>query len=89
MRRLLITLALAGACHASPRPPPAPARPLPRAAYAHYLAGKMAMYQQDWAAATVSLAAARAAAPDEPMIVVELARAQVKAKDLVAASVTL
>ena len=64
-----------------PRPAPiAPPAPLVREAYAHYLDGKLAGYQGDWAAAADALAEAAAAAPDQPMVAVELARAQLKAK---------
>jgi len=63
--------------------------PLPRAAYAHYLDGKLATYAKDWPAASIALSAALAAAPDQPMIAVELAHAQVKAGDLSGAAATL
>ncbi|MCX5742434.1 MAG: tetratricopeptide repeat protein [Proteobacteria bacterium] len=79
--RLGACLLLIAACHGTPPAKPSAAKPLARAAYAHYLAGKMAIYQRDWGAATVALEAACRAAPDEPMIVVELARAQAKASD--------
>ena len=79
-------LALLVAC-AAPKPGPVP--PLPRAAYAHYFEGKLAAYARDWPAATVALKAALAAAPDQPMIAVELAHAQVKAGDLPGAAATL
>ncbi|HEY4238785.1 MAG TPA: tetratricopeptide repeat protein [Kofleriaceae bacterium] len=75
------------ACH--PTPPVGPAPPLPRAAYAHYLDGKVAGYRGDSAGAAAALAAAAAAAPDEPMIAVELARAQIRAKQVAAATDTL
>ena len=72
------------------RPPPATALPpLAPQAYARYLDGKLAGYQGDWAAAAAALAAAAAAAPDQPMIAVELARAQWKAQRQSAARVTL
>ena len=54
--------------------------PLPPAATSHYLAGKLAMYREDWAAAADELALAAKAAPDQPMIAVEEARALAKAK---------
>ncbi len=54
--------------------------PLSRVASSHYLAGKLAMYGEDFATASDELAAAAAAAPDQPMIVVTEARALVKAK---------
>ncbi len=58
---------------------------LPRAAYSHYLAGKLALYRNDPATAADELALAAAEAPDQPMIAVELARALVKAKRVPAA----
>ena len=71
------------------RKPPAPLPPLPHVAYAHYLDGKLAAYRSDWGAAADALAQALAAAPDQPMIAVELARAQAKAKRDAAARDTL
>jgi predicted Zn-dependent protease len=53
---------------------------LPRAAYSHYLAGKLALYKDDAATAATEFAAAAAAAPDQPTIAVEEARALAKAK---------
>ena len=58
---------------------PIPTAPLPRAAYAHYLNGKLALYKDDPATAAAELAAAAAAAPDQPAIAVEEAHALVKA----------
>jgi Flp pilus assembly protein TadD len=69
---------LAAACHHTPKP--VSVAPLPQAAYSHYLAGKLALYRDDVDTATRELSAAAAAAPDQPMIAVELARALVKAK---------
>jgi tetratricopeptide (TPR) repeat protein len=63
------------ACHHADGPPP----PLPRAAYAHYLAGKLALYGGDPKQAATELVAAAGAAPDQPMIAVEEARALAKA----------
>jgi tetratricopeptide (TPR) repeat protein len=83
--RAVLVVALLAACHHTPRPLP----PLPRAAYAHYLEGKLAIYQQDWPAAVAALTAAAQAAPDQPMIAIELARAQAKAGDDAAARDTL
>ena len=57
-----------------------PITPLPAGAYAHYLAGKLALYHDDAEAASRELQAAAAAAPDQPMIAVELARALAKSK---------
>jgi tetratricopeptide (TPR) repeat protein len=67
----------------------APEPPLPRAVFAAYLGGKLDAYEGDWDAAADSLAQAAAAAPDQPMISVELARAQMKAKRSTAAVATL
>src|SRR3954468_8410548 len=78
IRAWLGALALCAACHHAP--PPISVAPLPAAAYSHYLAGKLALYRDDVDAATRELSAAAAAAPDQPMIAVELARALVKAK---------
>jgi predicted Zn-dependent protease len=75
-RFLLFHLSLV-ACH---RPRPVAPGPLPRAAYAHYLAGKVALYTDAPQQAVDELQAAAAAAPDQPMIQVELARALEKAK---------
>lgn len=73
-----------------PRPAPvAPDQPMRRDAYARYLEGKLAGYRGDWAAAADALAEAAAAAPDQPMVAVELARAQSKAKRAEAARDTL
>lgn len=76
--RCSLLLVVAGvACHQAR--PVAPG-PLPRAAYAHYLAGKVALYSDDAARAVDELTAAAAAAPDQPMISIELAHALEKAK---------
>ena len=84
--RLAGTLLLA-ACRT---PPPAkPLPPLPHTAYAYYLDGKLAAYREDWPSAADALAQAAAAAPDQPMVAVELARAQWKAKRPEAARATL
>jgi tetratricopeptide (TPR) repeat protein len=72
-----------------PDKPPAPLPPLASSAYAHYLDGKLAGYRDDWAAAADALAAAQTAAPDQPMVAVELARAQARAKRDDAAKATL
>jgi predicted Zn-dependent protease len=77
VNRLAALTVLAVACHHAT---PVPMRPLPRDAYAHYLAGQLAIYREDWPTATTELAAAIAAAPDQPVFAVELARALVKAK---------
>ena len=88
LRRLVMCLALA-ACTPTK---PAPVRPLPpmsSSAYAYYLDGKLAAYRSDWDAAVASLREAAKAAPDQPMIAVELAKALSKAKKEVAARETL
>src|SRR5262249_38289928 len=73
------------------RPPPAqePPTPLPRPVFAAYLAGKLSAYEGDWDAAADAVAEAAAAAPDQPMIAVELARVQMKAKRTGGAIATL
>src|SRR5262245_22704707 len=78
-------LAAMGCAH---RAPVAPPPPLARAVYAHYLDGKLAGYRGDWEGAADALAQAATAAPDQPMVAVELARAQVKAKRTAAAVAT-
>lgn len=88
MRLVRIALALAlAACGKPPVQKPLP--PMSHQAYAYYLDGKLAGYRSDWAAAADSLALALAAAPDQPMIAVELARVQAKAKREAAAADTL
>ena len=76
----LVAVVTAAACHHTPKP--VSVAPLPANAYAHYLAGKYALYSEDAAAAVVELTEAAKAAPEQPMISVELARALVKAKRL-------
>jgi predicted Zn-dependent protease len=76
-RFLLVQLSLLAACHA---PRPVSPAALPRAAYAHYLSGKVALYTDDPDTAVQELTAAAAAAPDQPMVAIELAHALVKAK---------
>jgi len=66
-----------------------PVAPLPRAVFAHYLDGKLQAYGGEWDAAADALAEAAAAAPDQPMIAVELARTQMKAKRTAQAIATL
>ncbi|HEY1556109.1 MAG TPA: tetratricopeptide repeat protein [Kofleriaceae bacterium] len=75
--RCSLAFALLVACHHARQPSLAP---LPAAAYSHYLAGKLAMELGDPTSAADELAAAAAAAPDQPMIAVEEARALAKAK---------
>jgi tetratricopeptide (TPR) repeat protein len=70
------TFALA-ACHHARQPALVP---LPPAAYSHYLAGKLAAYREDWSSAADELVQAARAAPEQPMIAVEEARALAKAK---------
>jgi tetratricopeptide (TPR) repeat protein len=67
-------------------PPPAP---LPHTATAHYLEARLAATHDAWDVAADALADAAAAAPDQPMLAVELARAQHKAKRDAAAVATL
>jgi predicted Zn-dependent protease len=57
-----------------------PMRALGRDAYSHYLAGRLAMYREDYAQAVTELTAAAAAAPDQPSFAIEQARALAKAK---------
>ena len=83
---VLVVVLLAG-CPA--KRPAKPLPPLPHAAYAYYLDAKLAAYREDWPAAADSLVAALARAPDQPMLAVELARAQQKAKRPQAARATL
>jgi tetratricopeptide (TPR) repeat protein len=82
IRGLVLSLALA-ACHHTPKP--VSVAPLPAGAYAHYLAGKYALYRDDADRAVIELTAASKAAPEQPMITVELARALAKAKQQPAA----
>lgn len=86
-RRFVTCLAL---CACTPaKPPVRPLPPMSSSAYAYYLDGKLAGYRSDWDAAVDSLREAAKAAPDQPMIAVELARALSKAKKDVAARETL
>ena len=85
-RSSLLVVLLAG-CPSATKPKPLP--PLPHAAVAHYLDGKLAANHEDWSAAADALAEAARAAADQPMIAVELARAQWKAKRPEAAQATL
>lgn len=78
VKRLAAAVLCAAACHGTPKP--VSVAPLPLGAYSHYLAGKLALYRDDVDGATRELSAAAAAAPDQPMIAVELARVLVKAK---------
>jgi tetratricopeptide (TPR) repeat protein len=74
----LLVVALTAGCHRTPKP--VSLAPLSANAYAHYLAGKLALYRDDPAAAADELRIAAQAAPEQPMITVELARALSKAK---------
>src|SRR5690349_24926596 len=78
MRACAVALVLITACHRTPKP--VSLAPLPANAYSHYLAGKLALYRDDPATAANELRIAAQAAPDQPMIAVELARALAKAK---------
>jgi tetratricopeptide (TPR) repeat protein len=89
IRTHLVIVAALGVLGCARPPPVAPLPPLPREVYARYLEGKLAAYQTDWAAAADAVALAAAAAPDQPMIAVELARLQLKAKRTDAAIATL
>jgi cellulose synthase operon protein C len=73
-----VTLIAFAACTSAPKP--VSLAPLPPTAYAHYIAAKYALYQDDTGTAIAELTAALAAAPEQPMIGVELARALAKAK---------
>ncbi len=78
VRLLVFSIAMIAACRK-----PAPVKPLPplsHTAYAYYLDAKLAGNREDWATAVASLTAAAKAAPDQAMIIVELARALGKAK---------
>jgi tetratricopeptide (TPR) repeat protein len=77
-RAITCALAFVIACHHAP--PPVSVGPLPPGAYSHYLAGKMALYRDDLDDAVREMSAAVEAAPDQPMISVELARMLAKAK---------
>ena len=81
--KLVAGLCLIAGCHRTPKP--VSLAPLHPKAYAHYLAGKHALYRDDAATAAEELRLAAAAAPDQPMIAVELARALAKAKRSAAA----
>lgn len=76
---------IAGCSH----PAQTPLTPLPRPVFADYLAGKLSAYQGDWGTAADAVGEAAAAAPDQPMIAVELARLQMKAKRTADAIATL
>jgi tetratricopeptide (TPR) repeat protein len=83
----LVALGLLGAACSHPAPPPL--TPLPRVVFADYLSGKLQAYEGDWDAAADALAEAATAAPDQPMIAVELARLQMKARRTTDAIATL
>ena len=85
--RIVMLALVAVACRREK--PPAPLPPLAHSAYAHYLEGKLAAYRDDWGAAADALADAATAAPDQPVVAVELARAQHRAKRSDAARATL
>ncbi len=88
-RPLVVPLLALGVAACSHPVPVAPITPLPREVYAHYLEGKLSAYEGDFDAAADALAAAAAAAPDQPMVAVELARLQMKAKRTAEAVATL
>lgn len=57
-----------------------PMRPLGRETYSHYLAGRLAMYREDYATAVTELTAAATLTPDQPQIAILEAQALTKAK---------
>lgn len=67
------------------RPAPPPPAPLSRDAYAHYLAGKAALFDEDYPAAVSHLRAAATADPDQPELAVALILALAAAEDFAAA----
>jgi tetratricopeptide (TPR) repeat protein len=73
VRRLVLvaTLAAAACGPAATRPPP----PLAPEAYAHYVRGRAAYFEADYATALRELEEAQAAAPDEPGVAVARAEA--------------
>lgn len=73
------------ACGGRSRAPQAPAAPLPRAAYAHYLAGRAAAFDAAPRDAVPHLRAAAQAAPDEPLLAVALINGLRDAEELLAA----
>jgi len=77
---LCTAIALAACRSPAPARAPQPLPPLPHAAYAHYLEGKLAGQRGAWPAAVDALARAARAAPDQPMIAVAHARALREAK---------
>jgi tetratricopeptide (TPR) repeat protein len=87
LRRFLLGVVVGAlvACGGA-RPAPPPPAPLPRDAYAHYLAGKAALFDEDFAAAVSHLRAAAAAAPAEPELAVALIAALAAAEDPAAAA---
>ncbi|MGN6110036.1 MAG: tetratricopeptide repeat protein [Kofleriaceae bacterium] len=87
VRLSFVVCAALAAC--GPAPARGPMPPLTGEAYAAYLAGRMAVHRDDWAAAADALAEAATAAPDQPVIAVELARAQHRARRTDAAGATL
>ncbi|HEY4056889.1 MAG TPA: tetratricopeptide repeat protein [Kofleriaceae bacterium] len=90
MRRLscLLFAVAVAACHPA-KPAVRPLPPIAAPVYAAYMQGKLAGYRGDWISAVASLRVAAAAAPDQPMIAVELARSLVKAKNENEARATL
>ncbi len=57
-----------------------PMHPLERATTSHYLAGRLAMYREDYATAVTELVAAAQLAPDQPAIAILEAQALARAK---------
>jgi predicted Zn-dependent protease len=60
--------------------PQVPIHPLDRATTSHYLAGRLAMYREDYAIAVTELTAAATAEPEQPAIAILEAQALAKAK---------
>ena len=77
--RIAVALALVVACSHQAI---VPMRPLGRETYSHYLAGRLAIYREDYPTAVTELTAAAASAPDQPQIAILEARALAKAKHL-------
>lgn len=82
----LLGASLLGGCASAPPAPRSPS-PLPRAAYAHYLAGRAAAFDEKPASAVPHLRAAAAAAPDEPLLAVALINGLREAEDFPAARI--
>lgn len=77
LRLVLVAIVAVGALGASACTPPAATKPPPLApeAYAHYVRGRAAFFEADYATALLELEEAAAAAPDEPGVAVARAEA--------------